>query len=101
MDLDLCIGTVRTARLHPASRAPAVVMTVDFGPRGVRTTSAQLTARYAPEALVGRQVVCALGLPPKRIAGVVSECLVLAAVPDDGDAVLLDVAPVPDGTPVR
>ena len=99
--LNVRVGTVRTAVPNAKARTPAVVLTVDFGPFGLRTTSAQLAARYAPDDLVGRQVVCALGFPSKRVAGVVSECLVLAAVPAPGDAVLLaPAAPVPDGTPV-
>ena len=100
--LDLRVGTVVSAHLHPTARTPAFVLTLDFGPLGARVSSAQLTERYTAEGLVGRRVVCALGLPPRRVAGVVSECLVLAAVPDEGGgAVLLDVADVPAGSPVR
>ena len=98
--LNLRTGTVRAVRRNADARVPAYVLDIDFGPLGVRTSSAQLTRRYAPEALVGQRVVCALGFPPKRVAGVVSTCLVLAAVPETGDAVLLDCADVPDGTPV-
>lgn len=103
--LNLRIGTVRAVRRNAHARTPAYVLDVDFGPLGVLTTSAQLTARYTPEAFVGRRVVCALGFPPKRVAGVVSACLVLAAVADVGDAVLLTLDPVhdaavPDGTRV-
>ena len=109
--LNVRIGTVRAARRNDRARVPALVLDVDFGPHGRRTTSAQLTAHYTPEQVLGRQVVCVLGLPPKRIAGVVSTCLVLAAVPDGpgttpGDAVLLvpdataSDAAVPDGTRV-
>ena len=98
----MCVGTVRAARVHDNARAPALVLNIDFGPRGTRTSSAQLTRRYAPEALVGRRVVAALGLPPKRVAGIVSTCLVLAAVESEGDAVLLAPdAAVADGTAVR
>lgn len=98
--LNLRTGTVRAVRRNADARVPAFVLDIDFGPLGVRTSSTQLTRRYSPEALVGQRVVCALGFPPKRVAGTVSTCLVLAAVPDAGDAVLLTCADAPDGTPV-
>lgn len=100
--LDLRVGTVVSAHRHPTARTPAFVLALDFGALGTRVSSAQLTDRYTEEGLVGRRVVCALGLPPRRVAGVVSECLVLAAVPEaGGGAVLLGVADVPAGSPVR
>lgn len=100
--LNVRIGTVRAARPNARARVPALVLEIDFGPLGVRTSSAQITDRYTPDSLVGRRVVCALGLAPKRIAGVVSTCLVLGAVPGDGTGVVLLAvdAPVPDGTRV-
>lgn len=86
---DLRVGTVVAARVNAGARVPALVLTLDFGPMGRRTTSAQLTRRYTPEALVGRQVVAVVNFPPKRIAGVHSEVLVLGGVPGEGDVVLL------------
>ncbi len=96
---DVRVGTVVAARANAGARVPALVLTIDFGELGRRVTSAQLTRRYAPEALVGRQVVAVVNFPPKRIAGVRSEVLVLGGVPEKGDVVLL--APdtgVPNGT---
>lgn len=70
---------------------------IDFGPLGERASSAQITRRYEPAALVGRLVVGVVNLPPRRIAGFASEVHVLGAVQEAGDVILLapdaDVAP--------
>jgi tRNA-binding protein len=98
---DLRVGTVIAAEPNSGARVPAYILTIDFGPLGRRTTSAQLTRRYRPDDLVGRQVVAVVNFPPKRIAGVKSEVLVLGGIPGAGDVVLL--APdhtIPDGTPI-
>ncbi|MCL6595015.1 MAG: tRNA-binding protein [Firmicutes bacterium] len=96
---DLRVGTVRSARPNEGARKPAYVLEIDFGPLGMRTSSAQLTRRYRPDELVGRQVVAVLNFPPRRIAGVRSEVLVLGAMPEEGDVVLLHPdCKVPDGT---
>ena len=83
------IGTVLTAEPFPEARVSAIKLTVDFGPLGVKQTSAQITKRYAVEQLVGRQVAAVTNFPPKKIAGFKSEVLVLGAVPGDGGVVLL------------
>jgi tRNA-binding protein len=90
--LDMRVGTVLDARPFPEARKPAIKLEIDFGPDlGVRRSSAQLTRRYAPEQLVGRQVIAAVNLGTRRIAGFVSEVLVLGACPEEGDVILLDV----------
>lgn len=98
---DVRVGTVLEARPNTGAHKPAYVLTVDFGPLGRRTTSAQLTRHYRPEELVGRQVVAVLNFPPRRIADVTSEFLVLGACTASDDVVLLrpDQA-VRDGTPI-
>lgn len=96
---DLRVGTVVKAAANERARVPALVLVIDFGPLGQRTTSAQLTRRYEPAALVGRQVVAVVNFPPKHIAGVRSAVLVLGGIPEPGDVVLLGLdQPVPNGT---
>ena len=99
LKIDVRVGTVLSAAPNRAARKPAYVLEIDFGPTiGRRTASAQLTERYAPEALVGRQVAAVVNFPPKRIAGVRSEVLVLGFPDAQGHVVLVGVDhPVPDG----
>ena len=97
--VELRVGTVRYAAPNREARVPAYVLQIDFGPLGMKTSSAQLTERYTPEDLVGRQVVAVINVPPKRVAGVRSEVLVLAAVDEsDGTTLLAPAHPVADGT---
>ncbi len=98
--VDLRVGTVRHAEPNAKARRPAYVLAVDFGPLGVRTSSAQLTERYAPEDLVGLQVVAVVNFPPKRVAGVKSEVLVLGVMDAAGTTLLVPAHPVADGTRV-
>lgn len=99
--LDLRVGTVVAAERFEEARDPALKLTVDFGPVvGVLRTSAKIT-NYDPEGLPGRQVVGAVNLGSRRIAGFVSEFLVLGGLEPDGTVRLLSAdAPLPDGAPV-
>ena len=86
--LEMRVGRIVRAEPHEHARRPAYRLWIDFGTGGVRASSAQLTDLYSPEALVGRQVVAAMNLGPRRIAGFTSEVLVLG-VPDDAGRVVL------------
>ncbi|MBN2981261.1 chaperone CsaA [Cohnella algarum] len=102
LTLDMRIGTVVAAEAFPEARVPAIKLRIDFGADiGVKRSSAQITARYTPEAMIGKQVVAVVNFPPRRIAGFESEVLVLGGVPEKGDVILLRPdQPVPNGTPI-
>ncbi len=86
---EIRVGRIVSAALNPKAIKPAYHLVIDFGPTlGTRTSSAQLTVHYRAEDLPGRAVLAVLNFPPKRIAGVVSEVLVLG-VPDEQGAVVL------------
>jgi tRNA-binding protein len=91
---------VRSAAPLEGARKPAYALEVDFGPAGVKRSCAQITDLYRPDDLVGRGVVALVGLPPKRIAGAVSECLVVGVQTPEGVVLLQPERPVDDGTEV-
>ena len=97
--VDIRVGTVRSAEPFEKARTPAYILTVDFGAEiGVRKTSAQITAHYTPEEIVGRQVAAVVNFPPKQIANIMSEVLVLGFPGGDGEVVMIDPdRQVPDG----
>ena len=77
MKVELRVGRVLQAEVFKEARKPAYKLLVDFGPElGQRKSSAQITAHYQPEELVGRLVVAAVNFPKKQIGPLMSECLV-------------------------
>ena len=92
--VEMHVGTILSARVNVHARKPSYVLEIDFGPLGTKTSSAQITDRYTLEDLPGRQIVAVVNFPPKRIAGVKSECLVLGAVDGQGVVTLLRPDPL-------
>lgn len=96
--VNIRVGTVIAADAFPKARKPAYKLTIDFGPLGIRKSSAQITALYTPETLVGRQVLAVVNFPARQIADFMSECLVLGAVSDQQEVILLTTErPVSNG----
>ena len=96
--LDVRVGTVVSAQALRGARKPALALKVDFGPLGVRSSTARITELYSAEEIVGLQVVAIVNLPPRTVAGFVSEVLLLAVDNGRGEQVLvIPERPVPDG----
>ena len=87
--IDLRIGTIVSVEEFPEAIKPAYKLTIDFGDLGTKQSSAQITKRYEPEGLMGRQIVAVFNFPPRKIAGFSSEVLVLGSTPETDDVVLL------------
>jgi len=87
---DMRVGTIIEVNDFPEARKPAFQLTIDFGSDiGIRKSSAQITKRYKKEELVNRQIVAVVNFPKKQIGKFMSECLVLGAVDEEGDVILL------------
>jgi tRNA-binding protein len=82
-------GTILKVTDFPKAKKPAYQLTIDFGPLGIKQSSAQITHHYTPEALLNRQVVAVVNFPPKQIANFFSECLVLGVYDENNQVILL------------
>ena len=99
MRVDLRVGTIVAVDDFPEARRPAYKLQVDFGEEiGIKKSSAQITALYERDSLIGKQVLAVVNFPPKQIGPVRSECLVTGFHNADGDIVLtMPTAKVPNG----
>jgi len=93
----LCAGTVLKVEEFPEARKPAWKLWVDFGPHGVRKTSAQIKATYSAQELLGRQIVGVINFPPKQVGPFVSEFLLTGFHTHEGVVITTVERPVPNG----
>lgn len=87
--VEMRVGTIIQVDDFPKAKNPAYKLTIDFGPLGIKKSSAQITKLYQKESLIGKQIIAVVNFPPKQIADFMSECLVLGAVGDDKEVTLL------------
>lgn len=95
--VEIRVGTIIRAEVFAEARNPAYKLIIDFGELGTRKTSAQVTRLYQPEELVGKQVTAVINFPPKQIATIQSECLLLGAVDGKEVTLLTTDKPVENG----
>ena len=99
--IDIRIGTILEVNDFAGAKKPAYQLTIDFGERGIKKSSAQITTLYTKEALIGKQVIAVINFPVKQIANFFSECLVLGIYNENDDVVLLHpTLPVKNGSKI-
>ena len=98
--IDIRAGTIIEVKDFPAAKKAAYQLTIDFGPLGIKQSSAQITDHYTQDELKGKQVLAVVNFPPKQIATFFSECLVLGVYDKNKQVILLSTdKPVDNGQP--
>lgn len=99
--IDIRVGTIISAERNTKAKKPAYILQIDFGHEiGTRKTSAQITSLYQTEELLNKQIVAVVNFPPKQIANMISECLILGAVNGEEVTLLNTDKPVENGLKV-
>ncbi len=97
LSLDIRVGTIIECSVNEKTKKPAYKLSIDFGDLGIKKSSAQITDKYTCEELIGLQIVAVTNFPPKQVAGVLSEVLVLGVVEKDGVTLLTPNKKVKNG----
>ena len=87
--IDIRVGKIIEVKDLEEARNPSYKVKIDFGELGIKVSSAQITKLYSKEDLLNRQIVAVVNFPPKRIAGLKSEVLILGVMKEDGKVILL------------
>ena len=87
--VDIRVGTIISAELFAEARNASFKVTIDFGDLGIKKSSAQITTHYSPDTLINTQVLAVVNFPPKQIATMMSECLILGVINEDKSVILL------------
>ena len=88
--VEMRVGTIVSAEKFKEVINPSYKMIIDFGKYGKKKTSAQITKLYKAEKLIGKQVIAVVNFPPKQIANIMSECLILGCVGENKDVTLIE-----------
>lgn len=99
--VDMRVGTILEVHDFPEARNPSYILKIDFGELGIKKSSAQITGRYTKEALKDKQIIAVVNFPPKQIATIKSECLVLGILGEEKDVCLFSPdSPVKNGSKI-
>jgi len=99
--IDIRVGTIISAKSFSKAKKPSFQLQIDFGLPGIKQSSAQITAYYKIEDLIGKQVAAVINFPPKQIANYFSECLVLGVYDEHNNVILLQPGrPVANGSKI-
>jgi tRNA-binding protein len=86
--LEMRVGKIIDVKDFPEAKKPAYKLRIDFGELGIKNSSAQITKLYSKEDLLGKQIIAVTNFPPKKIAGFVSDVLVLGVITKDNVVLL-------------
>ena len=99
--IEISVGTIKEVKDFPQAHKPAYQLTIDFGAKGIKHSSAQITKLYKKDKLIGKQIIAVTNFPVKQIANFNSECLVLGVVGEDSEIILLQPErKVKEGLPI-
>jgi len=89
LKVEMRVGTVIDVQAFPEAHNPSYKIQIDFGPLGLRKSSAQITDLYEPQNIINKQVIAVVNFPKKQIANFMSECLILGVVGEDKTVTLI------------
>lgn len=99
--LDLRLGTIVKVNDFPEARKPAYKIVIDFGMLGQKKSTAQITASYNKNSLLGKQIIAVVNFNPKQVANTISECLILGFETEKGVVLLQPESTAANGMPVK